>query len=79
MRRPVIQSRLITWFQWFHVAPKYKVDLLLREVERPKWCVSDQIRKAAVKDEDVLDAGDWDLYRVHGGHGACATTFSATR
>ena len=74
MRRPVIQSRLITLVQWVQVAPTCRVDLLLREAERLKWCAGDQIRNAAVVNGDVLNAGDWKLYLVCGGHGACATT-----
>ena len=41
-----------------------------------KWCAGDEIKKAAVKDQDVLNAGDWDLDRVRGGYGACAMIFS---
>ena len=74
MQRPFVQSRLITWFLWLHIARICRVKLLLNEVERLKWCAGDQIRNFAVKDRDVLNAGDWDRYRVLGGHRACATT-----
>ena len=58
MRRPVIQSRLITCFLWLHAAATCRAEFLLREVERMKWCAGDEIRRAAVKDENVLDCGD---------------------
>ena len=43
---------------WFHLARTCRADLPLTEVERMKWCAGDEINKAAVKDENVLNADD---------------------